>query len=95
VAVQQSIKSMKNQAKDASARGDYSDDDEDIVVDESTDSENDADYLDVDQTPRMSNAVSRKRTSRKKASQKNIIKQRLAKLLKRFKEPGEDSVSVC
>lgn len=88
MALQQTVKSMKPQSKDVNVR-DYSDDDEDIVVDESS-SDSEADYLDMDQTPRMSNSVSRKRRSRKKTSQKNIIKQRLAKLLKRFKEPEEN-----
>jgi hypothetical protein len=87
------MKPIKGTSKDANIR-EYSEDDEDIVVDESSsDSENDGDFLDVDQTPRISNSASRKRRSRKKNSQKNIIKQRLAKLLKSIKKTGEENVS--
>lgn len=80
MAVQQSLKSLKNQTKD-------SEDDEEIVDESSSDSEIEADYMDVEQSAR----ISRKRRSRKKTRQKNIIKQRLVKLLKKFKEP-EDNV---
>lgn len=77
---------MKNQK--------FSDEDEEIVDESrsSTDTEIEADYLDVEQNSRMTNSVSRKRRSRKKTSQKNAIKQRIAKILKRFKEPEEDNV---
>jgi hypothetical protein len=77
---------LKNPAKD-------SDDDEEIVDESSTDTEIDADYLDVEHSSRIPNSVSRKRRSRKKTSQKNAIKQRITKLLKRFKDPEEDNVS--
>ncbi|KAI6189930.1 hypothetical protein M3Y97_00061500 [Aphelenchoides bicaudatus] len=85
VAVQQNIKSMKNQTKD-------SEDDEEIVDESSSDSE--VDYLDVEQTSRMANSVSRKRRSHKKTNQKNAIKQRLVKILKRFKEPEEGNAAL-
>jgi hypothetical protein len=90
VAVQQSIKPLKNQANK------FSDEDEEIVDESrtSSDTEIEPDYLDVEQSSRMPNSVSRKRRSRKKTTQKNALKQRITKLLKRFKDPEEDNVSI-
>ncbi|KAI6213539.1 hypothetical protein M3Y94_00162100 [Aphelenchoides besseyi] len=89
VAVQQPVKSSNKGTvgKDVITRED-SEDNAEVEDESSDDSEEDGDF---ERTPRRTNSM-RKRRSEKKFSQKNI-KQKVANLLKRFKQSEEGHVA--